>query len=67
MSMNFKISNDTPANRQGYGSVPVELRGKITGTLPVCTARIGGEKTNAEFAKELDITKRQASKQRKGW
>ncbi len=66
--MKFKISNDTPAQKLGYGEIPKDRRGKITGNSPKRTAlRKGGDKTNEEYAKENGISRRQASKQRRGY
>jgi hypothetical protein len=64
--MNFKINTDTPGNKLGYGQVPFDKRGKITGTIKR-TNRSGGDITNAEYAKEHGISKRAASKQRRGY
>ena len=46
--------------------IPVSLRGKISGKLPALPVRIGGDLTNKEYAAEKGISKRQASRQRKG-
>lgn len=48
------------------GSIPTALRGVIKGQLPKRAARLGGNVTNAEYAKEKGITPRQASKIRSG-
>lgn len=64
--MKFKINTDTPGVKLGYGQVPSDKRGRITGTVKH-TARSGGDMTNAEFAKENGISKRQASKKRRGY
>lgn len=67
--MKFKINRDTPAQQFGYGEVPKDRRGVIKGEVPKreIKARKGGSMTNAEYAKEHGITRRQASKQRRGY
>lgn len=47
--------------------VPVSIRGKITGKLPVLPVRTGGDLTNKQYASDKGITKRQASKERRGY
>lgn len=67
--MNFTISPDTPASKLGYQIIPAHLRGVIKGTTQNkknILTRKGGDMTNVEYAKENSITKRQASKQRRG-
>ena len=54
--------------RVGISNVlPPELRGVIKGQVKPRIARIGGDVTNAKYAQEKGITKRQASKQRRGY
>jgi hypothetical protein len=65
--MTFKINNETPAAKLGYGTLPKELRGEIKGTNKGKCTRSGGDVTNAKYAEEHGITKRQASKQRRGY
>lgn len=67
--MKFTISHDTPASKLGYQIIPAELRGVIKGTSGNKTnvARKGGDMTNAKYAEENNISKRQASKQRRGY
>ena len=48
-------------------TVPVSLRGKISGKLPARIVRTGGDLTNKEYSAEKGITKRQASKERRGY
>jgi hypothetical protein len=64
--MNFKINHDTPANKIGYGVIPIDRRGIIKGNVTK-VVRKGGDMTNAAYAAEHGITKRQASKQRRGY
>jgi hypothetical protein len=68
--MKFTISHETPAAKIGYHIIPAHLRGKIKGEVvnkfnPL--GRKGGDKTNQEYATENGISKRQASKQRRGY
>ncbi len=63
--MNFKMNLDTPATKLGYAVIPTDKRGIITGNLPPLKPRIGGDKTNKEYAKEHGISTRQASKKRR--
>ena len=49
------------------GIIPPEMRGQIRGNLPPRVARLGGNVTNAQYAKENNCTKRQASKKRRGY
>jgi len=51
------------------GIIPDGLRGVIKGNVPKreVVARKGGDITNAKYAAEHGITKRQASKQRRGY
>jgi hypothetical protein len=65
--MKFTISHDTPAAKLGYGTIPAELRGEIKGTVTNTNKKLGGEMSNAKYAEEKGISKRQASKQRRGY
>lgn len=49
------------------GIIPPELRGNVIGAVKPRVARLGGNATNAAYAKEHGITKRQASKKRRGY
>jgi hypothetical protein len=49
------------------GMVPPAMRGVIKGNAPKLTPRIGGDMTNTQYAKENSISKRQASKKRRGY
>ena len=59
------------SKRDRYTNIlPSELRGDIKGTVKYRRdplTRKGGEMTNADYAKENGITKRQASKLRRGY
>jgi phage-related minor tail protein len=66
--MIFKINMDT--NGSKYATIPAELRGEIKGTTKNkrdVLNRKGGDQTNEAYAKENGITKRQASKLRRGY
>ena len=63
--MKFKINTDTPGSK--YDQVNKDRRGVIKGSLKTLPPRKGGDKTNEEYAKEHGITRRQASKQRRGY
>lgn len=68
--MKFKMATDTPAQKFGYGTIPAELRGVIKGNVVNkrdILNRKGGEMTNAKYAEEKGISKRQASKERRGY
>ena len=65
--MRFKMNMDTPAKKFGYDTIPDDKRGKITGELPPRAKRTGGDKTNQQYADENGISKRQASKKRRGY
>jgi hypothetical protein len=63
------MSKEVKEIKEKYnGIIPAHLRGVIKGTTQTKRDplnRKGGEQTNAAYAKENNITKRQASKQRK--
>lgn len=67
--MKFTLSRQTPGEILGYGTIPAELRGVIKGASNGSKAsnRIGGDMTNEEYAKEHGISRRQASKKRRGY
>ena len=65
--MKFVINRETPAQKFGYGMVPTELRGTISGKLPARAVRKGGDITNAQYATEHGISRRQASRERRGY
>lgn len=67
MAMRWKLSLDTPGQKFGYGQVPTDKRGTIKGNIVARPLRKGGDMTNAKYAEENGITKRQASKQRRGY
>jgi hypothetical protein len=61
--MKFTISRETPAQTKGYGTIPHDKRGIITGKRPNMPERLGGDMTNEQFMKANNLkTKRQASK-----
>lgn len=64
--MKFTINRETPAQKFGYMVIDPDKRGTITGKLPPLAARKGGDLTNAEYAAKHGISRRQASRQRKG-
>ena len=51
------------------GCYPADKRGVIKGDVPKRpqTSRKGGDMTNEQYAKEHGISRRQASKQRRGY
>jgi hypothetical protein len=63
--MNFTVDKArTPASN----IIPAELRGDIKGTVKnTCKKDREGMQTNAAYASEKGITKRAASKQRRGY
>lgn len=71
--MKFKISTDTPAQSLGYMSIPLELRGEIKGEaefkehLKKIKFNRGRKPTNKEFAEQNGISKREASRRRRGY
>lgn len=62
--MKWKLSTD---HAVGSPVVPKDRQGVIKGTVAARKPRIGGDMTNAEYAKENGITKRMASKKRRGY
>ncbi len=68
--MKFKISKDTPDGKLGYGVFHISMRGKIITTDKWRIAKPsndGRKPTNEEYAKQNNITRRQASKKRRGY
>lgn len=68
--MKFKISHETPAETIGYGIFNINQRGKIITTENWRKAKPtndGRKPTNAEYAAQNGISKRQASKKRRGY
>lgn len=68
--MKFKISNETPAAKLGYGTIQASMRGEIKSTQKWRQAgesNINRKPTNAEYASQNGISKRMASKKRLGY
>ena len=63
--MNFTVDK---SRTQVSNIIPAELRGVIKGTVKnTCKQVMEGRQTNAAYATEKGITKRAASKQRRGY
>jgi hypothetical protein len=68
--MIFKISNETPASKLGYGTIQLSFRGEIKSTTnwrQAGTSNVGRKPTNAEYSTQNGMTKRMASKKRLGY
>lgn len=68
--MKWKLNNETPASKLGYGTIHISLRGEIKGSdkwRKAGPSNEGRKPTNAEYATQNGITKRMASKKRRGY
>ena len=68
--MKFTISHDTPALKFGYGIIEASKRGVIKTTAnwrQASASNVGRKPTNAEYASQNGLTKRMASKKRRGY
>ena len=68
--MKFKISTETPDSKLGYGIIHISLRGEIKSTpnwRKAGPSNVGRKPTNAQYAEQNGITKREASRRRRGY